>query len=125
MEPRTSREEHTISQCLMDVEKMLEPKRLVNASAACRNSVVLMALSLSDCTVTSVNDLLIVSKKVPPGGYVRVADMIVCMKIVLICLLLMSYVQPLEGGAVSGAKDVAPVATETHLNTTCSFHSRS
>lgn len=42
-------------------------------SAASKNSVVLMALSLSASTLTSVKDLLMVSSQVPPGGNVVAA----------------------------------------------------
>jgi len=45
------------------------PKRVVNDSAASRNSVVETALSFSVSTGTSVKDFLSVSRKVPPGGY--------------------------------------------------------
>lgn len=50
----------------------LIPNRVVNDSAASRNSVVEMALSFSLSTGTSVKDLLSVSRKVPPGGYALV-----------------------------------------------------
>lgn len=51
------------------------PKRVVNDSAASRNSVVEMALSFSLSMGTSVKDFLKVSRKVPPGGYAVVAAM--------------------------------------------------
>jgi len=44
------------------------PNKVVNDSAASRNSVVETALSFSLLTGTSVKDLLTVSRKVPPGG---------------------------------------------------------
>jgi hypothetical protein len=51
------------------------PNRVVNDSAASRNSVVAMALSFSLLTGTSVKDFLSVSRKVPPGGYALVVAM--------------------------------------------------
>ena len=51
------------------------PKRVVNDSAASRNSVVGTALSFSLSTGTSVKDFLNVSRKVPPGGYALVVAM--------------------------------------------------
>jgi len=51
------------------------PNRVVNDSAASRNSVVEMALSFSLSIGTSVKDFLSVSRKVPPGGYALVVAM--------------------------------------------------
>jgi len=51
------------------------PKRVVNDSAASRNSDVDTALSFEASTGTSVKDFLSVSRKVPPGGYAFVAAM--------------------------------------------------
>ncbi len=48
---------------------------MVNDSEASRNSVVDIALSFSLSTGTSVKDLLIVSRNVPPGGYALVVAM--------------------------------------------------
>lgn len=53
-----------------------EPKSEVSDSAASKNCCVAMALPLDLSTGTSENERLIVSKKVPPGGYVSVADMV-------------------------------------------------
>ena len=44
------------------------PKRVVNDSAASRNSDVGMALPLEESTGTSTKDFLRVSNHVPPGG---------------------------------------------------------
>ena len=44
------------------------PNRVVNDSAASRNSVVAIALSFSLVMGTSLNDFFRVSRKVPPGG---------------------------------------------------------
>ena len=52
------------------------PKRVVNDSAASRNSDVATALSFEASTGTSVKDFLSVSRKVPPGGYAFVVAMI-------------------------------------------------
>jgi hypothetical protein len=52
------------------------PKRVVNDSAASRNSVVETTLSFSVSTGTSVKDFLSVSRKVPPGGYAFVLAMV-------------------------------------------------
>jgi hypothetical protein len=46
----------------------LVPNRVVNDSAASRNSVVAIALSFSLLMGTSLNDFFRVSRKVPPGG---------------------------------------------------------
>ncbi len=56
-------------------ERVLLPNRVVNDSAASRNSVVDTALSFSLSTGTSVKDLLSVSRKVPPGGYALLVAM--------------------------------------------------
>ena len=55
---------------------LILPKRPVSDSAACKKSVVLMALPLAASTGTSVKFFLMVSKKLPPGGYVSVADIV-------------------------------------------------
>lgn len=47
---------------------MVVPKRVVNDSAASRNSVVAIALSFSLFIGTSVKDFFRLSRKVPPGG---------------------------------------------------------
>jgi hypothetical protein len=52
------------------------PNSVVRDSAASRNSLVAMALSFSLSTGTSVKDLLIESRKVPPGGYAFVDTMV-------------------------------------------------
>jgi hypothetical protein len=68
-----------LPQLLELVEEMgvkVIPKRVVNDSAASRNSVVEMALSFSLSTGTSVKDFLNVSRKVPPGGYAFVLAMV-------------------------------------------------
>ena len=57
-------------------DDLFSPKRPVSDSAACRKSVVLMALPLAASTGTSVKFFLMVSKKLPPGGYVSVADIV-------------------------------------------------
>lgn len=44
------------------------PNRVVKESAASRNSVVEIALSLAASTGTSENDFFMVSIQVPPGG---------------------------------------------------------
>ena len=45
------------------------PNSVVKLSAASRNSVVEIALSLEESRGTSTKLLLTVSKNVPPGGY--------------------------------------------------------
>jgi hypothetical protein len=64
------------------------PNRPVSDSAACRKSVVLMALLLAASTGTSVKFFLIVSKKLPPGGYVSVADIVNVYLLVVLYVLL-------------------------------------
>lgn len=76
MEPRTSANSQYSTSATQSPSKL--PNRVVNDSAASRNSVVEIALSFSLLTGTSVNDLLTVSRKVPPGGYALVAAMFVC-----------------------------------------------
>lgn len=59
---------------------MHQPKRVVKDSAASRNSLVDMALSLAASTGTSTNDFFKVSSQVWPGGMTG-ADMIAKNKI--------------------------------------------
>jgi len=68
---------------LRNTVDLVLPKRPVSDSAACRKSVVLMALPLAASTGTSVKLFLMVSKKLPPGGYVSVADIlgVYCLKV--------------------------------------------
>jgi hypothetical protein len=55
------------------------PNKVVRDSEASKNSLVDIALSFSLSTGTSVNDLLMLSRKVPPGGYALVdAIVLVC-----------------------------------------------
>jgi hypothetical protein len=54
------------------------PKRVDKLSAASRNSVVEMALSLEASTGTSTKLFLTVSKKVPPGGYAAAIVIVDC-----------------------------------------------
>lgn len=58
------------------------PKRVVNDSAASRNSVVEIALSFSLSIGTSVKDLLRVSRNVPPGGYEAAAIFAVLVQLI-------------------------------------------
>jgi len=57
------------------VEGNTIPNSVARDSAASKNLLVLMALSLVSSTGTSVKEALMVSKNVPPGGYVG-ADMV-------------------------------------------------
>jgi hypothetical protein len=54
------------------------PKSVLRLSAASRNSVVEIALSLDASTGTSTKLFLTVSKKVPPGGYAAAAAIVKC-----------------------------------------------
>jgi len=60
---------------LNGVEGNTVPNNVARDSAASKNLLVLMALSLLSSTGTSVKEALMVSKNVPPGGYVG-ADML-------------------------------------------------
>lgn len=60
----------------MGAQRGVVPNKVVNDSAASRNSVVETALSFSLSTGTAVKDTLRVSRKVPPGGYAAGAAMI-------------------------------------------------
>ena len=52
------------------------PNRVVKASAASRNSVVAIALSLATSTGTSANDFFMESNQVPPGGTIAADDIL-------------------------------------------------
>jgi hypothetical protein len=60
------------------------PNNVDRLSAASRNSVVEMALSLEASTGTSTKLFLTVSKKVPPGGYAAAIVIEVCSSVVFV-----------------------------------------
>jgi hypothetical protein len=75
-EPRTST---LVSHDRLQLTMLPNPPNSVDKlSAASRNSVVEMALSLEASTGTSTKLLLTVSKKVPPGGYAAAIVIEVC-----------------------------------------------
>ena len=69
-EPRTSAD-HQLASAIITTHRGSGniPNKVVNDSAASKNSVVATALSFSLSTGTSVKDFLRVSRKVPPSGY--------------------------------------------------------
>jgi hypothetical protein len=75
------------------------PNKVVNDSAASRNSVVDTALSFSLSTGTSVKDFLSVSRNVPPGGYALV---------VAIFFFFFSLVFDWRGESVKGCNERVP-----------------